>query len=970
MKSVSTASRRFLTGSLIFFGGLLPLLALAPSGSATQQAWIRLSPAGEPPPPRNAGLTPLYDSSSNRLIIFGGLTYCCTSFNDVWVLTNANGLGGTSQWIKLNPTGSSGFPSPRGHHSAVYDSANNRMIIFSGGQFNGNIFSVLFNDVWVLTNANGLGGTPEWISLFPTGGAPTGRAGHRAVYDSASNRMIVFGGGNNGIMSVPNDVWVLTNANGLGGTPAWIQLNQTGQIPPPTEAHSATYDPTTNRMTIFGGCCPFTNAIYVLTNANGLGGAPEWIQLISIGTPPAARGTWVFGYHPTQNRLVIFGQGNSSGQLNDTWILTNANGIGGIPDWSNTISNGAPASPPSPVTIQGGAYDTVSNRLISVQAGPDVPAATGLEVWVLTTASGVSQNSDLAVSMIASANPVLTGSNVTYTITVTNHGPETATSVTVADIVPASINVLSCTSTGGVCSGSGNDRTITFASLPVGTSEIITISGVLDCSVADGTAISNMAVVSSSTTDPILGNNSAVAVITASNPPPTITCPVDTTSVTTRPDDNGTAVTYTLPSLANGTVFDNCGVVSVACNPPSGSIFPLGTTLVQCTAVDNSNNAASCHFTVTVNRCSPCSPNAQPITLRKMWPEGDYWKPETYPNHGGASANSKNFAVDFYYSTTPLGRIHNHPDLLRNFEMGIQGRSILAANSGKVFLYLFDVSTFVRSGNFDTIDADRVIQGLDPIPTNSFKFNDGGRKIDIELVVDSSNYRALYAHLAVSSRYFNDEVKQKMREAIADFLHNRNRKALAIDSGQIISAGEQVGTLNKWGLAKGYHLHFQVFKGDNFPTTIFPYGVHLGSSVDLSNPAEITLENQRIIDPQMEAKLHLTESPGFLYQYPAMPRRYFAPNELVIVRTNWDSLTEVDIFDDDGNALSQRISEGAVGVVLGQFKIIQNTSNESFHLMWKVQFQSVAISAWIPAEYLERNLSSGNQSNSIQFLHQ
>jgi len=45
---------------------------------------------------------------------------------------------------------------------------------------------------------------------------------HTAVYDYTSNRMIVFSGGNHDTVSP--DVWVLTNANGLNGTPAWIQL--------------------------------------------------------------------------------------------------------------------------------------------------------------------------------------------------------------------------------------------------------------------------------------------------------------------------------------------------------------------------------------------------------------------------------------------------------------------------------------------------------------------------------------------------------------------------------------------------------------------------------------------------------------------------------------------------------------------------------------------------------------------------
>jgi hypothetical protein len=42
------------------------------------------------------------------------------------------------------------------------------------------------------------------------------------------------------------------------------------------------------------------------------------------------------------------------------------------------------------------------------------------------------------------------------------------------------------------------------------------------------------------------------------------------------------------------------GAVPVICAPASGSIFPVGTTTVTCTATDNVGNMASANFTVTV----------------------------------------------------------------------------------------------------------------------------------------------------------------------------------------------------------------------------------------------------------------------------------------------------------------------------------------------------------------------------------
>jgi len=55
-------------------------------------------------------------------------------------------------------------------------------------------------------------------------------------------------------------------------------------------------------------------------------------------------------------------------------------------------------------------------------------------------------------------------------------------------------------------------------------------------------------------------------------------------------------VNYTTPIAT-----DNCGPApTVMCNPPSGSVLPVGTTTVTCTATDSSGNTATCSFPVNV----------------------------------------------------------------------------------------------------------------------------------------------------------------------------------------------------------------------------------------------------------------------------------------------------------------------------------------------------------------------------------
>jgi len=365
-------------------------VVVARSTTLNSFSWTQLPVTGGPSP-RDYPST-VYDPGTNELILFGGLSRvgpCCISYNDVWVLSNANGLGGSPTWTLLAPTLSQGAPPPRAVHSAIYDPQSNRMVIFGGGAFNGSTFE-LFNDVWVLTNANGQGGIPTWIPLLPSGGSPAAREGHRAVYDAANNEMIMFGGGNNGIMSVPNDVWVLSDANGIGSNPRWTQLAPQGTIPSPRERFAVGYDPQSNHMTIFGGCCYWNNDTYVLTNANGLGGIPEWSFLSPSGTLPSIRETPNFAYDAAQNFLLIFGMAGPNVSYNDLWQLADANAVGTRLQWNNLIPDNVPGSPPivrNFYTATASSYDSANHRLIIFRTAPDSSGLVKTQIWVVAPSS-------------------------------------------------------------------------------------------------------------------------------------------------------------------------------------------------------------------------------------------------------------------------------------------------------------------------------------------------------------------------------------------------------------------------------------------------------------------------------------------------------------------------------------------------------------------------------------------------------
>ncbi|MBC8029473.1 MAG: lamin tail domain-containing protein [Pyrinomonadaceae bacterium] len=80
----------------------------------------------------------------------------------------------------------------------------------------------------------------------------------------------------------------------------------------------------------------------------------------------------------------------------------------------------------------------------------------------------------------------------------------------VTDNLPAGVTFVSCASTGtGVCGGSGNNRTVSFASLVSGESATITLVATVNS--AGGTTVDNTATVSSATADSNPANNSATA---------------------------------------------------------------------------------------------------------------------------------------------------------------------------------------------------------------------------------------------------------------------------------------------------------------------------------------------------------------------------------------------------------------------------------------------------------------------------
>jgi uncharacterized repeat protein (TIGR01451 family) len=222
-------------------------------------------------------------------------------------------------------------------------------------------------------------------------------------------------------------------------------------------------------------------------------------------------------------------------------------------------------------------------------------------------------SADLAITHTSAPANVTAGNKVTYTINVTNNGPDAAVPATVTDNLPPATSFVACFSTGGgVCGGSGNNRIVSFNSIAPGASAVITIDAVVNCSVTDGFVINNTAAASSIIHDPVSGNNSATAMNIVVNPPPSIS----PTSASFASDGGDESVSVTITVGCGWTATSNAPWITV----PNGSGGTGSGTLNYSVAVNPTGSPRTGTITVagltfTVNQSNqPCSYSIMPTS--------------------------------------------------------------------------------------------------------------------------------------------------------------------------------------------------------------------------------------------------------------------------------------------------------------------------------------------------------------------
>lgn len=222
---------------------------------AAGTGWVALSPTGTAPSIR-AGFAMVVDTFRDRVLVLGGTGPGIPATVDVHALS----LSGTPSWSAVTASGTP--PSNRVGVRAVYDPANDRVLLFGGYD---NAGPGYLNEVWSLS----LAGTPAWTKLTPAGPLPEPRFYHHTLWDAARSRMLVV----SGTRSHDAGVWALST----GGSPAWSVVQPETTSSYAETMSSLSIDAANSRAILYTRA-----SVYALP----LDGTPDLVDLHPTTHPP------------------------------------------------------------------------------------------------------------------------------------------------------------------------------------------------------------------------------------------------------------------------------------------------------------------------------------------------------------------------------------------------------------------------------------------------------------------------------------------------------------------------------------------------------------------------------------------------------------------------------------------------------------------------------------------------------------
>ncbi len=200
------------------------------------------------------------------------------------------------------------------------------------------------------------------------------------------------------------------------------------------------------------------------------------------------------------------------------------------------------------VDSTGSAYLTGASGSVDFPVlNPFQPANAGGQSDAFVTKFGPA-GADLAVSKADTPDPVTAGSDLTYSLAVTNNGPDVAANTTLTDPLPGNTTFQSLTAPAGwscITPPVGSTGTISCSTAAFATGTVIfAVTVRVDLATPGGTILNNTVSVSTITTDPDLTNNTAVQTTGVNAiPTPTATITLEP-AATAAPGGTGVVVVF------------------------------------------------------------------------------------------------------------------------------------------------------------------------------------------------------------------------------------------------------------------------------------------------------------------------------------------------------------------------------------------------------------------------------------------
>lgn len=186
-------------------------------------------------------------------------------------------------------------------------------------------------------------------------------------------------------------------------------------------------------------------------------------------------------------------------------------------------------------------------------------------------------------------------SDVAYTITVTNGGPDSATDATLSDTLPGTMTFVSFTQDSGptMACTPGATTTCTAATFPSGGTAVFTLVGHIPPGTQSGTSFTNTATIGTKTSDPNPDNDTSSTTLVVQ------TADVSITKTGPPTANAGTNVSYVITVTNGGPDFAND--VSMSDNIPPGSTFfsltqDTGPPTFCTTPIAGSGGTVTCTF--------------------------------------------------------------------------------------------------------------------------------------------------------------------------------------------------------------------------------------------------------------------------------------------------------------------------------------------------------------------------------------